>query len=590
MKKIINNVGFLNQYIWKYKKSLYIYIFMSSLIQAMQLLLNVIGLRMIIDAITTGDTNKAYLSILIYALLNLLCTLYYSISLKISSKSFSIIDMKITQEMINASTEINYSCFDDANYYDIHTRALSQASGATQRLVGTYISIVSNIVSIIALTSVIITMISFEFVLLSVLNVVVAYFVILIQNKWNFNFGQKMTPVYRRANYFANLFFERESAKEIRIFQSSHYFSNKYETHKSHAIKETNKFYKKFLIPSYLKDIVFAATSLLTMLLVTRLILFRGATIGMFIATINAVQSLSTQLQSLTSNFPNLVDQSRQIENIRTALESPNNIEHHSPEQITLPQMKNYKVTFENVSFTYPGSDKQIFSDLSFIINAGERICIVGENGQGKTTIFKLLLRLYDPDEGAIYINDINIKKYTAKSLRAVCSVMFQDAIIYSTNLTGNISFSDDALNTASSGLLKQLNLSDSFSENGAIINKPLTRLFDADGVILSGGQQQKLFLTRTLQKESGLIILDEPSSALDPLIEHELLDIINNNMASQTLIIVSHRLMLCRKADRILVLFGGVITEEGTHAELMNNKGLYCEMFQKQAAHYMED
>ena len=501
-----------------------------------------------------------------------------------------MVDMHITKEMMQNATEVDYSCFDDSQFYDVYTRALSQASGAAQHLVGTYISIASNLISVLAIVSVMFAMISFEFIFIAIANVAISYIVITIQNKWQFKFNMKMTKLTRQLNYFSSLFFSQGMAKELRVFGSSPFFIGRFSTLKEESIKQTNQHLRRYHAVDYAKEIMFAATSFLTMLLVAVRIFRGGETIGIFVATINAVQSLTAQLQSLTGNVPSLYDQSRYINNLKVIADAPKAIESLQSGQIDLVSKSGYKVEFRNVSFKYPNSNSAVFDNLSFIISERERTCLVGENGAGKTTIVKLLLRLYDPQQGTILIDDVDIKTYSIKSLRSNFSVVFQDSQIYSMNVSENLHFSEDEnLKPLTISALKNVGLYESFIHEGAFSDKPLTKMFEKNGAVLSGGQQQKLFVARAFMKEAGLVILDEPSSSLDPMAEYQLVDMLCSLAKQRTALVISHRLLLCQGMDKVIFIENGVVAESGSYQALIKLQGKYYEMYKTQADYYKD-
>ena len=590
MKDTASNIMFLTKYIWKFRKSIFIYIIFCGLVQALQLVAGIVGIRLILDFIVSGDIGSVLITIGTYVALNLICNIYYNYTNIYSSKAFSFIDMHVSIEMMKKATKVDFSCFDDSKFYDMYTRALSQASGAAQRLVGTYISIVSNLISVISIVTLMLAMMSYEFILLAFVNVIVAYVVVVLQNKWQFEFNMSMTRLDRAIGYFSGLFFNQGIAKEMRIFGSKNFFLDKVLKYKEESIGKTNQYLKKRHTPDYIKEIIFASTTFLTMSLATFRILRGGATVGIFVATINAVQSLTSQLQSLTLNLPSLSDQSRYIGNLRIITDSSQSIETTDDEQRILQNKESYKIEFRNVSFTYPNSERPVFTNLSFLINEGEHVCLVGENGAGKTTITKLLMRLYDPQNGSILIDNVDIKNYEINSVRACFSIVFQDSNLYSMSISENLFFSDAEANVIkASDSLESVNLNERFVKSGKFDNSQLTRLFDENGLVLSGGQMQRLFIARAFAKKSGLAILDEPSSSLDPMSEYELIETIERLFKNKTAIVVSHRLLFCRNMDKVLFLENGTLLETGTHLSLMHSKGKYYEMYEKQAKYYRE-
>ena len=239
-----------------------------------------------------------------------------------------------------------------------------------------------------------------------------------------------------------------------------------------------------------------------------------------------------------------------------------------------------FDIEFENVFFKYSNSDFRL-ENLNLHIKPGEKIAIVGENGVGKSTITKLLLRLYDVDEGRIKINREDIQKYNITQLRSKIGVAFQDSSLYAMSVKENL---------CTYSLKEDSELMDALETVGLDIDihNVVTKEFDEKGVVLSGGEEQKLCLARLLCGEFGLVILDEPSSALDPIAEFNLTKVMFDNIKSTT-IMISHRLSTVVNADRIILISDGCILEEGNHKDLLSLKGKYAEMFEKQAAAYVK-
>ena len=249
-------------------------------------------------------------------------------------------------------------------------------------------------------------------------------------------------------------------------------------------------------------------------------------------------------------------------------------------------------ITFETVSFTYPGAPVQALSEISFSLHKDEKVVLVGLNGSGKSTLIKLLLRMYEPDTGVIRINGLDIKEYKLHELRANFSVYFQEMQNYHFSLRENFSIADEGEADAKIDSLVKKAISAAYGDDilekaKAGLDTSLTRQFDLDGIELSGGQHQKLALARTLYRKHTALILDEPSSNLDPKAEHEIFKALKSLTDGKMTIFTSHRLSNVTLADRILVLEKGRLVEDGTQEELLKNKQRYAELFQLQQEKY---
>lgn len=248
---------------------------------------------------------------------------------------------------------------------------------------------------------------------------------------------------------------------------------------------------------------------------------------------------------------------------------------------------KRYELSFYNVSFKYPGSDKYILKDINMTFNIGEKLALVGLNGAGKTTLIKLLLRLYEPTEGEIRLNGIDIGKYDYDEYVQIFSVVFQDFGIFDFPLDENIAASEDVDSARVKKVIDQAGLTELVN---SLPDKERTLLYheNGDGVALSGGEAQKLAIARALYKDAPFVILDEPTAALDPVAEAEIYENFDTLVGDKTAIYISHRMSSCKFCDRIVVINNGRIEEEGSHDSLMDKNGLYAKMYNTQANYYV--
>ena len=274
------------------------------------------------------------------------------------------------------------------------------------------------------------------------------------------------------------------------------------------------------------------------------------------------------------------------VDNLRTFMEYkeklPENYDGLEPEA----EIKS--IEFRNVSFSY--KEEQVIRNLSFEIRGGKTYALVGHNGAGKSTIIKLLLRLYDPTEGEIFLNGRNIKEYNLRKYRELFAAAFQDCQIFSLPVVENVLMrkvfeGDEEVVTEA---LKLAGVYEKVESLPKGIYTILTKEFAEDGAVLSGGEYQKIVVARAFVKECPVKIFDEPSSALDPIAEYRLFDNILKSSRNKTMLFISHRLSSVQNADWVLMLEEGTIIEEGTHKMLMQNQGAYADMYKKQAVNYL--
>lgn len=247
-----------------------------------------------------------------------------------------------------------------------------------------------------------------------------------------------------------------------------------------------------------------------------------------------------------------------------------------------------YQIEFRDVSFRYPGTETDVLSHVSLTFSAGERLALVGRNGSGKTTLIKLLCRLYDPTEGAIYLNGIDIREYDYTSYLAIFSVVFQDFQLLGFPLGQNIAIGYDYDKEWAETCIEQAGFAERLKTLPKGLDTYLFSILDKDGVELSGGEAQKVAIARALYKDSGVMILDEPTAALDPVAEADIYTRFNQMVSGKTAIYISHRLSSCRFCDRIAVFSEGKMVQCGTHDELVNEEGHYGDLWKAQAQYYV--
>lgn len=310
--------------------------------------------------------------------------------------------------------------------------------------------------------------------------------------------------------------------------------------------------------------------------------------IGLYITMILAFYRLDSKLSEFITLLSNAHGISLNAEKIKDFFEMQSDVEAPDEDKAIQPSNGPLSVCIKNLDFSYENSNFKL-SKMNLDISAGEKIAIVGANGVGKTTLVKLLLRLYDTNNGEILYNGISIKKYNLFELRKKIGVAFQDTNVYALSFIDNITLYDDYSREHINDIVKKMELNSILEKGNGTIDVEMTREFNEKGVLVSGGEAQKIALSRVISGAFGLLILDEPSSALDPIAEYNIMKSIMSTANLTTTIIVAHRLSTVRDADRIVVIDDGGIAEVGSHDELMSIRGKYFEMFTKQAENYVK-
>jgi ATP-binding cassette subfamily B protein len=413
--------------------------------------------------------------------------------------------------------------------------------------------------------------------------------------KLEYNFDIEQKKIMRKADYSKRVFYQPEYAKELKLSRIDEPLRRQMEEAIDQVSKEAKKIGVKIAILSLINWIIvftFLSYFCVPMYLGYLAIVKRSVTLGDVTAMNNATNGVRNRLDALNYALVDFQRVGQYAQRFRRFIEYEIKIERQVG-SVKLPKEKD-RLEIKNMSFRYEGSQYDTLKNINMTVHPGERVAIVGENGAGKTTFVKLLMRLYDVSEGSIVYGGHDIREYTTKEYRDIFGAVFQDFQIYGTTLAENVAM-ESVTETESERIKGALALAD-FSKklaklkNG--IQTEMTREFADDGTMLSGGEAQKVAISRMFAKVSKLsiAILDEPSSALDPLAEYTLNKNMMENAKDASIIFISHRLSTTKDADRIYMFENGEIIEQGTHKELMELNGKYAVMFERQAHYYQEE
>lgn len=398
----------------------------------------------------------------------------------------------------------------------------------------------------------------------------------------------RQTPVRRQLDYLRVLGASKESAKELKLFGLSKYLTGKY-AHLSDEIYEQDvALLKRKLWATGLFSLLGATAYYGSYAFVIYRTLYGALTIKDLVFLASAIAGASSNIQQIFSSFTGIADQALFLTDFLNLFAVHPKVK-SKPKALPAPRPIRQGFEFENVSFAYPGTSRLVLDGLSFKFPPGERIALVGENGQGKTTLVKLITRLYDPTSGRILLDGIDLREYDLEDLHSEIGVIFQDFMRYEMPARENIAMGKiaDRGNLATIQRAARKSLASSVIERLPLgYEQILGRRFEG-GVDLSGGEWQKVALARAYLRNSQLLILDEPTASLDARSEREVFQRFAELTEGKMAILISHRFSTVRMADRILVLENGRIAEDGCHSELISRGERYSKMFELQAANY---
>jgi ATP-binding cassette subfamily B protein len=510
----------------------------------------------------------------------------------LTPKTNVIIQEYVMTQIYNQAIRVELSCYENPDFYDHYTKA-------NEEILTRVISVLDNISLIIGImfsaVASLAAILIYEPLVLPIV-VVPAIIVHYIDKKFTkVRYDREMqNTIYRRQmEYVKRIVYLQDYAKELRLSKIFGPILKNFHAAIENMKCITHQYSKKASGYRFLRDVLMI---LITYLLVQGLIIYRylknhAYSLGALTTLLNAATNLVRLIAQFTFASASFYENGMYIENFKTFLEyQPKMLENPDGK---LPNKEGNLIAINNISFTYEGQTEPILKKISMEIAPKQKIALVGHNGAGKSTLVKLLMRLYDVAEGEILLDHVNIKEYKLSAYRKIFGTVFQDFKIFATTITENVLLytpqsQSDKLKAIEA--LKASGLYPKIEKFEKGMDSFLTKEFDEKGIMMSGGELQKLAVARVYAKESSIAILDEPSSALDPISEYELFENMMKACDDKTVIFVSHRLSSAMLADKIYMLEEGKIVEEGSHQELMQMEGKYAQMFRMQAEKYREE
>lgn len=394
-------------------------------------------------------------------------------------------------------------------------------------------------------------------------------------------------------NYFSNVLVDKDLVKEVRLYDLADTFIERFFV----AFKTYYKGMRKLIIGESFWHILFSVitgvTNLIFYIVIAKQVFIGQIQIGDYTLYTGAIASVATCISTLISATGTIYEGTLFIDNLIAFMEEKQHIAPLALPGKKVAQNAEHTIEFVNVSFRYPGTNRDVLKNISFTIHPGETLALVGLNGAGKTTLIKLLTRLYDPTAGQILLDGKDLRSYDLKSLYSTFGIIFQDFGKYAVSVRENICLGDihrDGTDEEVEAAAKQSTASDYIEKLPDGYNTPLMRYFETNGLELSIGQWQKLAIARAFYADSDIIILDEPTASLDPMAEQEIFNQFDRLRNNKTTVFVSHRLSSATIADQILVIENGCLIEKGSHTALMAQGGKYAELFTTQSKRYTSE
>jgi len=555
--------------------------------------------RGVVDSVITAafSPNHNLGTVWFYVVAQLVVGLVQSLFSTVSNIVQQLLQERIgnrVQSMIlRKANTLDLSFFEDADFYDKLRNATDESVYKPMQMVSQLFDFVKTVVTLFSMLALLLSLAWWLAVI--ALLMPIPSFISSSRYGWRgYHKMRRQSPERRRMLYLIRLMTTDTYNKEIKLFNLGHFFVKQYDD----VAEELYQQDKKIVVPRYLAGFGWGSLSALANSAIYIYVAFqavaRAISIGSLTMYTQAAMQVGSSFQGLLGDITGIYENNLYVDTLYEFLEyQPRIFSPIAPQSIERdPVVPGLDIEFRNVSFTYPGKDPETQAALrhvSFTIKSGEAIALVGRNGAGKTTIVKLLTRLYDPDEGLILIGGRDIREYDIEELRRVVGVIFQDYVTYYMSARENIGVGkiDEIEN------LEMVERAAGKSGANTVITKlpdgystMLGRWFK-DGFQLSGGEWQKVALARAFMRDAPILILDEPTSSLDAQAEYEIFTKFRLLTEGKTAVFISHRFSTVRLADRIFVIEQGVIKESGSHAELIALDGRYAELFNLQAEAY---
>ncbi|MGN1134586.1 MAG: ABC transporter ATP-binding protein [Oscillospiraceae bacterium] len=493
------------------------------------------------------------------------------------------------KRVIRKSISMEYAEFERPDFYDKYTRALNecQQRGSTILYYSAYL--VASIASVAAAT-IIVADVDPWLLLFIVPMVAVSLFFGKMEGDIYYSLDMSNTRDGRIGSYAKRVFYEKKYAAELRLFGIGNLLLSRHKKAYEEMEERTRKMRRKLCIIEPVKWILYFVLSTILPYLYIAFVLNKGEVqTAAYVAMIPALSTLSWRTSDAVELVVSLAKESAFVTNLREFLS-------YEPKTNVAELIKAEKLTdieIKDMGFTYEGAEKPTLHDVNISIKKGEKIAIVGHNGAGKTTLVKLIMGLYNPTEGAIKISGEDTSKYEPKSLHRRFGTVFQDLQVFALPLSHNVLMrkpKNDEERRLVEDSLRKAQFGDKLDSLEKGIDTMVTKEFDENGMGLSGGEAQKIAIARVFARKPDIVILDEPSSALDPIAEYNMYKNMLTATDGETVIFISHRLSATRDADRIYMFEHGTVIEQGSHAELMALNGKYAEMWKLQAQNYLAE
>lgn len=587
---MLKSAVYFIKFSYQYKKSYLFLSLLNQILHSITIIFNIYIPKVILDELFTNKHNiYAIYAAVILIIGNLIIRIFSNIIGMLAANEKNKLQEKFEIYLFDNLMTCDYENIESPKFYDLKEKAQNYIGGQWGEfgkqldiifeLCGNIITLCTVLYLLSKLNSTIILIYIFLFV---INNVVSSYY-----KKKSLQLQMdEMPAVLRKKSYYEGITKDISFSKEIRVNGLTEWILEHYAGYMKKFQLTTSKIYRCNLLVKLFSGITEAVQIMVTYGYLLYAVKNQNMTVGEFSMLLSAITLFNTTINAIISQFMDISRYKAYYNAFKTYINLPKSKELGHK---TIKNWENGSIEFCDVSFKYPGQENYVLKNFSAKIDVNTKVSLVGMNGAGKSTLIKLLMGLYTSYEGEIKLNGINIKEYEEKEYRGLFSTAFQDYMLYAFSLKENICLSN-AEKCSDAEVLKVMDVI-GFSNklemmrNG--LNTQIFKFFDANGVELSGGEGQKVGIARAVIRNTPIVILDEPTAALDPKAEYEIYANFDKLVKNKTVIYISHRLASSKICDKIIVLHNGKVEEEGTQEELIKRNGIYSKMYNMQSELY---
>ncbi len=507
----------------------------------------------------------------------------------VSTLAGELVSNHIKMKIIEKAKTVDQSSFDRPEFYEKLENANREAGMRPIGIITSTFSVVSASISVVSFIVVLGGLSPWAPLLMILASLPTAAVNYIYRNR-NFWYLRRHSKERRELNYYASVLTNKDLVKEVKVLGLGDTFIHKYENVFVRYFKGIRSLVVREGVTQTIVSLVSALVNFALFAYIAYNVVFNDGQIGDYSLYTGALTSIGGYVTTLVNSTARIYEGTLFVDNMMAFMKEEAKIVSLLPEGRTIEIGKEHTLELRGVSFSYPGSEREVIRDVNLTLRSGESTVLVGLNGAGKTTLIKLIMRLYDPTRGEILLDGRDIREYKPEEYYNLFGIIFQDFAKFAVSARENIEFGDVA-STHSEERVAQAcrdgGAEEFVGELPLKLETPLTRMFEDSGIELSGGQWQKLSIARAFYKNSDILILDEPTASLDPLAEADVFERFTTLSEGKIAIFISHRLSGAVEADNIIVLEHGTIVEHGSHSELMAQGGKYFHLFSTQAKRY---